>query len=363
MTNPELFVTTEASKLSDFWREIALTSGDPFAHAMSEFSQRADVLPIKRDSAIVVRIDEQPAFMQGGGLPLEHGEMVANLSRKLLGEGGLASIDTHGWDNIGNATAHNLPPFSFLFLENEVVKVALPNAEQTVIDYQTWPDGVHTAESVAHYLKRQKASRLLTALFLHCDISGLGQVLWPNHANDLTTEKILVKPDQKIIIKGADNQTDSYSAFIEGNGTPVLVDDLSSVALLDQQLTTKDLSSVVFTGLAGNYCVLYSAESARLAQEIQKITQNKAKIDWEDILLQLIQQRGDLEVSKQQVAIMIEMLETYSRVGFTLQPEVHICVALDHTDVVRGPGGIGDQADVEKLLQRYKQLGIKLVTL
>lgn len=363
MTVPEVSgKETQPHDMSGFWGEIA-QGGDVFALAMSEYSNHPTVEQIAPNQFVLVRIDEQPAFMTNGGLPLDYGHRVVDQSRKYFGQGELMSIDYHDLDNIGNASSHGVEPFSFLFLQDNMVKVAHPDATNTTTDYQSLDGGIHTVDSVTQYLEKQEASRLLTSLLLGCQVTGVGQVLWPDHANNIDEEKRLVPADQKPIIKGTNNQSDSYSAFIEGNGAPVLVNGDSTITLLSEKLVSKNVTAVVFAGLAGNYCVLYSAESARVAQELAILTQKNPGASWEEALKNRAQARVDLGITDEQFALMFEMVRQYVDSDMTLDPKVQICVALDNTDVVRGPGGVSNPEDVEKLMQRYRSIGVTLVTM
>lgn len=91
------------------------------------------------------------------------------------------------------------------------------------------------------------------------DLNGLEQVLWPDHCTqgsrgaafpeDLETNKI-----EAIFRKGTNQEIDSYSGFYD-NG------HLKTTGLADY-LRGKNVREVYLAGLAGDYCVYYSAKDA-----------------------------------------------------------------------------------------------------
>ncbi|MFD2247003.1 bifunctional nicotinamidase/pyrazinamidase [Pontibacter ruber] len=95
--------------------------------------------------------------------------------------------------------------------------------------------------------------------FEHTELLGLPQVLWPDHclqgtpgadlAPALYTNKI-----EAIFRKGTNPEIDSYSGFYDN-------DRLKSTGLADF-LRGKGIKQVYIAGLAGDYCVYYSAKDA-----------------------------------------------------------------------------------------------------
>ncbi len=91
------------------------------------------------------------------------------------------------------------------------------------------------------------------------DLNGMEQVLWPDHCMQgavgaefpasLETAKI-----EAIFRKGTNPEIDSYSGFFD-NG------HLKTTGLADY-LRGKDVKEVFLVGLAGDYCVYYSAKDA-----------------------------------------------------------------------------------------------------
>ena len=96
-------------------------------------------------------------------------------------------------------------------------------------------------------------------VFDKVDVNGMEQVLWPDHcvqgspgadlSKDLWPNKI-----EAIFRKGTDPEMDSYSGFYD-NGHK------KSTGLADY-LNGKKVTQVFIVGLAGDYCVYYSALDA-----------------------------------------------------------------------------------------------------
>ena len=97
------------------------------------------------------------------------------------------------------------------------------------------------------------------SVFEKIDLEGLEQVLWPDHciqgtsgaelSKNLDTQKV-----EAIFRKGTDPSIDSYSGFYD-NG------HRKSTGLADY-LRGKKIDEVYIVGLAGDYCVYYSAKDA-----------------------------------------------------------------------------------------------------
>nr|WP_315124824.1 bifunctional nicotinamidase/pyrazinamidase [uncultured Capnocytophaga sp.] len=91
-------------------------------------------------------------------------------------------------------------------------------------------------------------------------LNGIDQILWPEHCvqgsfgaelhKDLDT-----RPISAIFRKGMNPEIDSYSAFFDNN-------KLNSTGL-HGYLQDKGIKELVFCGLAGDYCVAYSANDAK----------------------------------------------------------------------------------------------------
>lgn len=93
------------------------------------------------------------------------------------------------------------------------------------------------------------------------ELQGLSQVLWPDHCVQGTpradfSDKLVMNQVEAIFRKGMDPEIDSYSGFFD-NG------HLKSTGLADY-LRSKQVSQVFVAGLAGDYCVYFTAKDALL---------------------------------------------------------------------------------------------------
>lgn len=91
------------------------------------------------------------------------------------------------------------------------------------------------------------------------DLHGMEQVLWPDHCVQGTagadfSENLNMDKVEAIFRKGMNPEIDSYSGFYD-NG------HLKSTALADY-LRGKQVTEVYLAGLAGDYCVYFSAKDA-----------------------------------------------------------------------------------------------------
>ena len=122
-----------------------------------------------------------------------------------------------------------------------------------VVATQDWHPVGHQSFASSHAGRTQ---------FEQIDLHGLPQVLWPDHctqASDgaalapaLRTERV-----EAIFRKGTNPEIDSYSAFYD-NG------HRQSTGLADY-LRGRQITEVYVAGLAGDYCVYYSALDALAA--------------------------------------------------------------------------------------------------
>lgn len=161
----------------------------------------------------------------------------------------------------------------------------LPVVNQIILDYdlvvatQDWHPFNHQSFASQH---------LANTIFDEIDLHGLMQTLWPDHCiqdsfgaefhSDLNTNTI-----SAIFRKGMNEQIDSYSGFYD-NGK--LLD-----TGLAGYLKAKNVSEVYLCGLAGDFCVKYTAIDALQAgfktylidKAIRSINQdnfNQFKIDF-----------------------------------------------------------------------------------
>jgi nicotinamidase/pyrazinamidase len=92
------------------------------------------------------------------------------------------------------------------------------------------------------------------------ELSGLPQVLWPDHCVEGTRGAALadaVDPQRvdRVFPKGTDRRVDSYSGFFDN--------DHRSATGLDDYLRQRGITQLVMLGLATDYCVKATALDAR----------------------------------------------------------------------------------------------------
>lgn len=125
-----------------------------------------------------------------------------------------------------------------------------------VVATQDWHPQSHKSFASSHEGKR---------VFEHIDLNGLPQVLWPDHCVQGTkgadfSAGVNWDRTEAIFRKGMAPEIDSYSGFYD-NG------HLKTTGLADY-LRGKGVTSVYIAGLAGDYCVFFSAKDA-LAEGFQ----------------------------------------------------------------------------------------------
>jgi len=119
-----------------------------------------------------------------------------------------------------------------------------------VVATQDWHPANHKSFATQHEGKR---------VFDTIELHGLKQVLWPDHCVQGTngaafSPKLWMNRVEAIFRKGTDTSIDSYSGFYD-NG------HLKSTGLADY-LKGKGVTEVYVVGLAGDYCVYFSAKDA-----------------------------------------------------------------------------------------------------
>lgn len=135
---------------------------------------------------------------------------------------------------------------------NEIIPVvnALVPHFDLVVATQDWHPRHHKSFASSHPGKEP---------FETIDLNGRPQVLWPDHCiqgskgADLA-QALDLRRAEVIFRKGTDPEIDSYSAFYD-NG------HLKSTGLADY-LRGKEITQVYVAGLAGDYCVYYTAKDA-----------------------------------------------------------------------------------------------------
>ncbi|WP_310393495.1 bifunctional nicotinamidase/pyrazinamidase [Hymenobacter sp.] len=122
-----------------------------------------------------------------------------------------------------------------------------------VVATQDWHPAGHQSFASSHAGRRP---------FEQIDLHGLPQVLWPDHCTQASAGAELaaaLHPEriEAIFRKGTNPEIDSYSAFFD-NG------HRKSTGLADY-LRGRGVTQVYVAGLAGDYCVYYSALDALAA--------------------------------------------------------------------------------------------------
>ncbi|MDP6341957.1 MAG: bifunctional nicotinamidase/pyrazinamidase [Alphaproteobacteria bacterium] len=159
-----------------------------------------------RDALVVV--DVQNDFCEGGGLAVPDGGAVVPIINRLLTRFpcAVATQDWHTAEHQSFASSHaEANPFD---------TVQVPYGEQTL-----WPD--------------------------HCVQGTEGAAFHPD---------LLDTPFELVIRKGFRSEIDSYSAFFEN--------DRTTPTGLEGYLRGRGLERLFLCGLAGDYCVFYSAMDA-----------------------------------------------------------------------------------------------------
>jgi len=191
---------------------LRLLGGAGMLAALGGVGLRASAANKISDTSVLIVVDVQNCFIPGGTLPVTKGEEVVpiinTISKKFKNV--VITQDWHTKDHISFASSHpGKKPF-------ETTK--LPYADgQTV-----WPD---------HCVQGTKDAEL------HKDLS--------------------IPHAQLIIRKGIHAHTDGYSAFVEA--------DRKTNTGLTAYLRERKLSTVYVTGLATDFCVLWTALDARSA--------------------------------------------------------------------------------------------------
>lgn len=121
-----------------------------------------------------------------------------------------------------------------------------------VVATQDWHPGQHKSFASSHHDKTP---------FDQIELNGLTQVLWPDHCVQGTTGAQLSTAvnwnlTETIFRKGTDPEIDSYSGFYD-NGRK------KSTGLADY-LKGRNIKELYIAGLAGDYCVAFSAKDALL---------------------------------------------------------------------------------------------------
>ena len=120
-----------------------------------------------------------------------------------------------------------------------------------VVATQDWHPATHKSFASQHKGKKP---------FDVVQLNGIEQILWPDHCVQGTFGAQLhkdldIRPISAIFRKGMNPEIDSYSAFFDNN-------KLNNTGL-HGFLQEKGITELVFCGLAGDFCVAYSANDAK----------------------------------------------------------------------------------------------------
>lgn len=119
-----------------------------------------------------------------------------------------------------------------------------------VVATQDWHPQTHKSFASNHENKKPFDKILL---------QGLEQILWPDHCVQGTTgadfhPKLRMEKTEAIFRKGMDSEIDSYSGFYD-NGH-------RKITGLSGYLKERQVKSIYVCGLAGDYCVYFTAKDA-----------------------------------------------------------------------------------------------------
>lgn len=188
---------------------------------------------LSRDScAVLVVVDQQYDFEPGGALAVTQGdEIVEPISDWMHRfQNVIVTQDFHPAGHISFASSYkNKKPFEHLRMDE---------VESGLVESS------FSRDILIQYLKRTPQHE---------------QVLWPDHCVQGTRgaeidSRLPLHRAQLVIRKGIRRDCDSYSAFFENDGT--------STGLAGY-LRDRQIERVVLVGLAGDYCVAWSARDAR----------------------------------------------------------------------------------------------------
>lgn len=135
---------------------------------------------------------------------------------------------------------------------NKIIPLAnsLQQHFDLVVATQDWHPANHKSFASMHEGRKQ---------FEQIELQGLDQVLWPDHcvqgtAGSAFSPELNMNKVEAIFRKGMDPEIDSYSGFYD-NG------HLKSTAMAEY-LRGKGITEVYMAGLAGDFCVYFTAKDA-----------------------------------------------------------------------------------------------------
>ncbi len=198
---------------------------------------------IIKDTDAVILIDVQLTFMPGGGLPVQEGDKIIPIARKVVDlfpkERRYATKDRHRRGHICLASSYNWKMVPFTLLTYDMVK--------------DWQDSEERLATHARF----------TLVELKDYLSKVGfQVLWPDHGIEDTKEAELHPefPEDEfahVEIKGMDDSCDSYGGFRDNLGRKT-----GLKRKIRKNHREKPIRRLFCFGLAFDYCVAYTAIDA-----------------------------------------------------------------------------------------------------
>ena len=171
-------------------------------------------------------------------------------------------------------------PGGALAVKNGDVVIAQINELQKnfelVVATQDWHPADHKSFASAHEGKE---------VFQEIILDGLPQVLWPDHCVQETygaefSRMLSTRKIEAIFRKGMDKNIDSYSGFFD-NGK-------RKTTGMSAYLKGRGVTTVFVTGLAGDYCVNFTAKDAlELGFDATIITNATRSINEDDFLKEM----------------------------------------------------------------------------
>ena len=131
------------------------------------------------------------------------------------------------------------------------INAEMRNGYDLIVATQDWHPANHKSFASNHAGKKP---------FEVIKLNGIDQILWTDHCVQGTFGAELhkdldIRPISAIFRKGMNPEVDSYSAFFDNNK--------QGNTGLHGFLQDKGIKELVFCGLAGDFCVAYSANDAR----------------------------------------------------------------------------------------------------
>jgi len=184
-------------------------------------------------SAALIVVDQQLDFEPGGALAVAEGDLIVQGIVALLSkfETVVFTQDSHPEGHISFASSYQgKKPFDLVTLQDVQSGVIKSN--------------IFTQNELETYLKSVPSGQ---------------QVLWPDHCVQGTKgasfdPRLPTEKAHLILRKGTRRDCDSYSGFFENDGSPTG---------LSGYLRSRGVSKVTVVGLAGDYCVAWTAKDAK----------------------------------------------------------------------------------------------------